>query len=355
MTYKVMVFKTIFSLFLLGMIALYHPSNAQKRFVLIDKPEQKRIEVKYDGKLLTAYCYFDSTEKPVLFPLKTLAGTTITRGYPVAPREGERTDHPHHLGLWLNYESVNGLDFWNNSTAIAPEKKSRYGSIRHQKVLNSRATENGATIETLSHWVNQANEILLEEKTTFVFSVNANDFIIDRISTLTAKVPEVLFKDVKDGMLGVRVARQLELPSNESGKFIDAHGNETAVSKMNNEGVTGDYLTSEGVKGNDAWGTRAAWAALNGTKDGETISLVIIDHPKNIGFPTYWHARGYGLFAANPLGLKVFSKGKEELNLTLKKGETTTFRYRIIVHGADDTLSASQIGTYASEFEKLYH
>ena len=94
-----------------------------ERIFLVENPEKKKVEVRYDGKLLTAYCYFDSTEKPVLFPIETLSGVTITRGYPVAPRTGERTDHPHHLGLWMNYESVNGLDFWNNSTAIAPETK----------------------------------------------------------------------------------------------------------------------------------------------------------------------------------------------------------------------------------------
>lgn len=352
---NVISIKAAFPILLGAMMTVYHSSDAQKRFTLIDKPEHDKMEVRYDGKLVTAYCYFDSTEKPVLFPLKTLAGTTITRGYPVAPREGERTDHPHHLGLWLNYESVNGLDFWNNSNAISSEKKSRYGSIRHQKILRSESGEEDATIETLSHWVNRGGEVLLEELTKFVFSVKGSDFIIDRISTLEAKIQEVVFRDVKDGMLGVRVARELELPSEASGKYVDAQGNETAVSKMSNEDITGMYLTSEGVKGDDAWGTRGVWASLSGRKDGEMISIVIIDHPENIGFPTYWHARGYGLFAANPLGLKVFSEGKAELNLTLKKGEKTTFRYRIIIHGADDPIAASQIDRYASEFAKLYH
>jgi hypothetical protein len=95
---------------------------AQKGFSLKEDASKKKVQILYDGRMLTSYCYFDSTEKPVLFPVKTLSGITVTRGYPVAPREGERTDHPHHLGIWLNYESVNGLDFWNNSTAIAREK-----------------------------------------------------------------------------------------------------------------------------------------------------------------------------------------------------------------------------------------
>ena len=61
------------------------------------------------------------------------------------------------------------------------------------------------------------------------------------------------------------------------------------------------------------------------------MTLAILDHPKNVGFPTYWHARGYGLFAANPLGEKVFTEGKAELNFRLAAGQSTTFRYRVLI------------------------
>lgn len=326
--------------------------SAQKGFTLKDVPAQKKVEVRYDGKLLTAYCFFDSTEKPVLWPIKTLSGVTITRGYPITPKAGERSDHPHHLGLWMNYESVNGLDFWNNSTAIALEKKSKYGSIRHQKILSSESKKDKASIETVSNWVNMDGQVLLEEKTRFVFTKSGNDFIIDRIATLEAKVPEVIFKDVKDGMLGIRLARQLEQPSNQADKFVDASGNITPVAKMDNEGVTGQYQNQEGLTGDAVWGKRSQWACLQGKKDGETITVEIIDHPKNVGYPTYWHARGYGLFAANPLGQKVFSEGKEELNLTLKQGEKTTFQYRIIIHSGS-ALTAAELNQRASDFVKM--
>jgi hypothetical protein len=325
---------------------------AQKGFSLTDLPAQKKIEVRFDGKLLTAYCYFDSTEKPVLYPIKTLSGVTITRGYPVVPRAGERSDHPHHLGLWMNYESVNGLDFWNNSTAIAADKKSHYGSIRHQKVLTSTSKKDQAILETVSNWVNPEGQVLLEEKTKFVFSKKGNDFIIDRMATLEAKAMEVIFKDVKDGMLGLRVARQLEMPSKQADKFVDASGNITPVAKMDNEGVSGLYQNKEGLSGDDVWGKRSQWACLQGKKDGETITVEIIDHPKNVGYPTYWHARGYGLFAANPLGQKVFSEGKEELNLTMKQGDKKTFQYRVIIHSGS-SLTAAEMNQRADEFTKM--
>jgi hypothetical protein len=61
------------------------------------------------------------------------------------------------------------------------------------------------------------------------------------------------------------------------------------------------------------------------------VTIAILDHPGNPGFPTYWHARGYGLFAANPLGQAVFSEGKEKLNFAIGAGESQMFRYRILL------------------------
>lgn len=321
---------------------------AQQGFKLQEDAAKKKVNVLYNGTMLTAYCYFDSTEKPVLFPVKTVSGITVTRGYPVAPREGERTDHPHHLGIWLNYESVNGLDFWNNSTAIAREKLSHYGSIRHKKILASAAKGGKASLKTSSQWVDHDGNVLLDEITDFKFSVSGTDFLIDRTSTLTAVASEVEFKDVKDGMLAIRVSRALEMPSKEAGSFVDAHGQVTDVPAMDNSQVTGLYVNREGIQGDSVWGKRSQWTYLKGKEQGKDIAIVIIDHPRNPGYPTYWHARGYGLFAANPLGQKVFSKGKGQLDLTLKKGQTTSFTYRIVIH--EGPVSAGAVDSLMKDF-----
>ncbi len=120
--------------------------------------------------------------------------------------------------------------------------------------------------------------------------------------------------DNKEGVLGLRVARQLEIPSNKPEVFTDASGKATAVPTLNNDGVNGDYLTSEGKTGDAAWGTRGKWCVLSGKIGADPVSIAIFDSPGNPGYPTYWHARGYGLFAANPLGQKDLSNGKDQLN-----------------------------------------
>jgi hypothetical protein len=177
--------------------------------------------------------------------------------------------------------------------------------------------------------------VLLHERTQFYFSGDATTRTIDRIATLTAAEQKVVFADAKDGMLGMRVARQLEQPSNEPLVFTDIAGRATEVPKMDNTGVTGEYLSSEGQKGHAVWATRGRWTLLAGVVSTQTakqpITIAIIDHPQNPGFPTYWHARGYGLFAANPLGESVFTEGKKSLDLTLEPGKSVTFRYRVLI------------------------
>src|SRR5438094_8587726 len=81
---------------------------------------RRRVDVIIDGRPFTSYIWPTTLKKPVLYPLRTAKGTIVTRGWPLDPRPGEHVDHPHHVGLWLNYENVNGLDFWNNSDAIKP-------------------------------------------------------------------------------------------------------------------------------------------------------------------------------------------------------------------------------------------
>ena len=321
-------------------------------FTFVEEKDKKQVNILFNNKLLTAYCYYDSSRKPILFPVNTLDGITVTRGYPFTMIAGERTDHPHHTGIWLNYESVNGLDFWNNSTAIAVEKRNQYGTIIHQRIVSKKINGKKASLTVAASWVRPDKKVLLNEKTTFNFSVQENSFIIDRITTLTATDTTVLFKDVKDGMFAIRVARELELPSKEATSFVDNKGNVTTVKNSDTVGVTGMYYSSEGLKGDSVWGSKGKWAMLTGKKDSKDITIGMIDHPSNIGYPAYWHARGYGLFAVNPLGRKVFSNGKEELNFSLKPRQSVTFRYRVIIHSGT-FLTKDEMNKLSTEFGKV--
>ena len=318
---------------LTGLSRTKRPAGVQ----LVAYETARRVDVLIDGQLFTSYIWPDSIKKPVLYPLRTAKGAIVTRGFPLDPRPGERVDHPHQVGLWFNYGDVNGLDFWNNSDAIKPEERARFGSIRHAKIKRMKNGEREGDLEVETEWLAPDGTPLLREETLFVFRSGPARRTIDRITRLTALDRRVVFNDNKEGVLGIRVARQLEQPADKAEVFTDAAGKPTPAPKLDNTGVTGRYRSSEGKTGDDVWGTRGRWAMLTGRIGEEDVTLAIFDHPKNPGHPTYWHARGYGLFAANPLGQKVFSNGKLSLSFTLEPGQSTRFIYRILILSGQTT------------------
>jgi hypothetical protein len=297
---------------------------------------RKRVDVTVDGKPFTSYLWGTAQKKPVLYPLIAADGVEVTRGYPLAPREGERTDHPHHAGMWFNYGNVDNFDFWNNSDAIKIEDRGKMGTVYHTKIVLAKSGKTQGELVVEATWINGAGVNVLTQRTRYIFSANA--FAgktalrnIDEIVTLTA-LKTVVFHDDKEGMLGIRVAHFLESADEKGGSFTDVSGRPTTVQANNVPGATGVYLTSEGKQGAAAWATRGRWCILTGTTtEGKTETIAILDHPKNPNYPTYWHVRGYGLFAANPMGQHIFDPKAAVLNYTLDKGKTLTFRHRVML------------------------
>lgn len=324
-----------------------------KPIKFVPNEAEKKIEVLVDNQPFTAYFYpgKDVLKKAVLYPVRSAKGTLITRGWPLDPRAGERIDHPHHVGIWLNYESVNDHDFWNNSIEVEKAGDPRtFGTIVHTGIKTMKGGKKEGTLVVTADWLDKNGAIMLKEETTFRFSGTANQRIIDRQTTLTAAGQKVVFKDVKDGFYAIRVARELEHPSNKPEVFTDAAGLVTNVPKLDNTGITGNYLNAQGIEGENTWGKRSEWASLRGKIGNEEISIAIIDHPKNVGYPSYWHTRGYGLFSVNTLGQKALSGGKDELNLTLQPNESTTFRYRMVITSGGITSEA--LNQLATDFAK---
>jgi Methane oxygenase PmoA len=322
-----------------GVPALAH-AQARNEVTVVANESARRVDVQVDGRAFTSYIYPTTIKKPVLYPLLTASGRAVTRGFPLEPRAGERVDHPHHVGLWFNYGDVNGLDFWNNSDAIKAADAPKMGTVVHRSIRKVGSGKGEGILEVTAEWVDHEGKPLVREDTRFVFRAGDNLRGIDRITTLTALGAPVSFTDNKEGVLGLRVTRALEQPADRPEIFTDASGRATAVAVLNNEGVTGKYRSSEGLEGDAVWGTRGRWTFLSGTVEGDPVTVAILDHPKNVGFPTYWHARGYGLFAANPLGQKALSNGKEELNFKLEAGQSTTFRHRVLILSGPTTAEA---------------
>ena len=319
-------------------------TQAQKvQFKQVDK--DNKVEVFVDNKFFTAFIYPDNMEKQSLYPIISSSEKIITRGYPLQPRPFERTDHPHHVGMWFNFGDVNGLDFWNNSFAIAAAEKPKYGKIAFDKIvsLNSKL---GKLIVS-ANWIDINKNVLLNEQTSYVFSGKGNTRIIERITQLSAK-NQVTFTENKEGLLGMRLDRAFEEPATKPEIFLDAKGVETLVPVLNNEGVNGVYRNAEGFKAGEVWGKRSKWVALRAVKEGEVITIVILDHPNNLNYPAWSHARGYGLFASNNIGGRAFDKNATPIKKVLATGEQMVFKHKIIIGG---DLTDEEINQFATDFK----
>ncbi len=284
-----------------------------------------QIDVMIDGKLFTSYMYSPEVTKPILYPVNTPAGIQVNRSFPFKQVEGESKDHPHHTGIFFTYDKVNQDGFWGN-TKYPPQ-------IKHVAVTEMKSGKEEATLSVVLHWVGKSGKTLLEEKRTMVFSAGKKENSIDFTMTLTAKDTAIVFGDTKEGMFGIRVADWLK-----EGKG------------------TGKYLNSEGAETEkNVWGRRAKWVVLTGEKEGNKVGLAIMNHPKSVNYPTFWHARGYGLFAVNPLGQAEFQHSTgvanpQPLNLTLQQGQSALFKFRLTVF--DGVKSKEQLDKEFAEYSK---
>lgn len=322
-------------------------SASEQGVRVVANAAQRRVDVTIDGRPFTLYIWPTSLKKPVLYPLVSEEGITVTRGYPLEPRPGERVDHPHHAGLWFNYGDVNGFDFWNNSDAIKPEDRAKMGSIVQTKIVSTKSGSDQGELVVDSTWVTGTGKEILDQTTRYIFARQPHGRAIDEVVTLKA-LDRAVFHDDKEGVLGLRVASWLESADEKGGTYLDASGKPTQVQAGSTAGASGVYLTSEGVKGGAAWGTRGRWCSLIGHDGDRTVTIAILDHPGNPGYPTYWHARGYGLFAANPLGRNIFDPKQPALNFTIEKDQAATFRYRILV--LSGAVGAEELNRQADEF-----
>jgi hypothetical protein len=290
--------------------------------------EGDRVAVEIDGQPFTALYMGKDTTKPYLHPLRAASRTIVTRGYPMEPTEGERKDHIHQRGLWFTHGDVNGFDFWGNDPTQQSPKK---GRIVLNKVQQVKSGNRSGTIQASFDWLDAQGGKLLTEARKMVFHAHPTLRIVDLEITLEA-AREVKFGDTKEGTFAIRLAAWMEEPDQRA----------PAAPKR-----TGKMVNAEGLQTErNAWGKRSPWMDYCGEKDGEKLGVAIFDHPGNPKHPTFWHSRGYGLFAANIFGERDFLRDKQrDGSVTLTAGGKLRFRYRVVIHPGD-TASANIAGLY---------
>ena len=277
-----------------------------------------------DGKLITAFR--TDYRVPYLYPLTAPGGANVSRHWPMEEdAKSEEKDHPHHRGLWLSHGDVNGYDFWAGF-----DKKN--ASIKLKSISEKEIKDGTASFTTDLVWTAERNDLLQETRNHSIFRPGPDTLRIDISSTLTALEDKVVFGDTKEGSFAIRTDRTLRVKGPEAKATLTNSNGETDL---------------------DAWGKRAKWAAYSGPDEtGKPVVIAIIDSPTSFRHPTHWHARDYGLLAANPFGIHDF-ESKEDKTLgshTLKKGETLTLKYTVIIH--QGTLESAKLNEISASLPK---
>jgi hypothetical protein len=303
---------------ILGDLSLF----AQKPVEL--RKSGNQIEVVVGGKPFTTYYFGPDSPKPYLHPLRSAAGTVVTRGFPMRTDiPGESRDHPHHRAMFFAHGDINGVDFWGE--AKFEEKAPVHVA---GKTYTSEDLPKGRTVFTKLeemesgpgfgkvradfHLVGPDGKVVAEETQAYTFRGGETTRVIDCEFTIRALHTPVRMGDTKEGTFAIRVVKALQEPP---GKML------------NSEGKTGEK---------EIWGKRANWVDYSGTVAGEKLGVAIFDNPANPRHPTYWHARGYGLFAVNPFGEHdYYNDPKRDGSLTLQPGKSLTLRYRVLIHHGD--------------------
>lgn len=271
------------------------------------KQSEDTVVVTADGKPFATY-HVKSGTKPILWPIHGPTGQQLTRGYPMKPAsETEKGDHPHHRSFWFTHGDVNGTSYWHEGD--------NSGSIVHKKYLKVEGGER-ATIVTENDWVDPNGSVPCTDVRTMVFGADEETRWIDFDVTVTAGDENVVFGDTKEGCFGVRVAGTMKVDTENGGHIVN----------------------NQGDRDKDAWGKEASWVDYHGPVGDEELGIAILNHPTSFRFPSYWHVRTYGLFAANVFGLHNFKNNKDEKlgEHTLEPGKSFTLRYRVLLHKGDE-------------------
>ena len=284
------------------------------------KRSGNRIEVTIGGHPFTTYYFDPFVAKAYLQPLRSAQGTIVTRAYPVgnempAGHEKESSIEPHQRPLYFAHGNIDGLSFWSEKTFLKTfyiHESQDYGHMVFTKLDEIKSGEDAGSIRAEFNLVGPAGQVLATETQSYTFKGDENTRTIDCEFTIHADHGPVVMGDTKEGTFAIRVAPELNSPPSHM---------------INSSGGEGEP---------NIWGKRANWVNYDSKVSGEDVGIAIFDSPRSFRHPTYWHARAYGLFSANPFGIREFTRDpKQDGSWTIEENKSLTFRYRVVIHHGD--------------------
>ena len=297
---------------------------------------QDQIAVLIDGRLFTTYYLAAETAKPYLMPLQTASGVVVSRSFPAGndvlgtnPRNP--SFEPHQRPLYFAHGNLDGLDYWGEQAFdrfYDDHAHQAYGHARLKAVDEQAESADRATVQARYQLLDPNEREIAEETQSYTFSGDERTRIIDCEFVLHATAGPLVAGDTKGGTFGIRLNAELSAPHDH-------------------------MLNSLGSRGEKAiWGKPAEWVNYSGLVSGKPVGIAVFDSPSSFRHPTPWHARAYGLLAANPFAQREFSKDpKQDGSWTIPEGQSLAFRYRVVIY--DGELSAGQLADMYRQYASV--
>jgi hypothetical protein len=282
------------------------------------RQQGNEVEVLIGGQAFTTYHFSADVAKPYFQPLRSAQGTIVTRGFPngnTVPPEHlkDRSLEPHQRPMFFGHGNIDGIDFWGEAVFPRYSDDTVFGRAIFRKMEEATSGAESGTLRADFELSGPDGRVIADEIQSYVFGGDASTRWIDCEIILVANHgADLTLGDTKEGTFGIRLAPELNSPP-------------------------GYMVNSEGAEGEKAiWGKRADWVNFDGTVAGEELGIALFDSPRSFRHPTYWHARGYGLLAANPFGWREFYRDPEkDGSWTVQQHKELKFRYRVFIHHGD--------------------
>ncbi len=196
-----------------------------------------------------------------VYPFCSPAGVNMVQDAP--------PDHPHHTGIMVGQDFLNGHNFWCLGNPKFPR------NIQKIQEISADADESGATIQLSLCWVTEGSQSVMMEDRVLRFEQWGEFNFLDVVTRWRAAFGPIHVEPTKEGGLGMRVHPHLET-------FWG-----------------GTIRSSEGCIGEKAvFDRNADWVEVSGQIEGRRAGIVMMPHPGQKRVP--WFVRDYGIHLFSP-------------------------------------------------------
>lgn len=250
----------------------------------------RQVFVRWNNAVVISYRAHPSLKFPYFGPLVGPAsGSSLTTESSVP--------YPHHRGVWLGCEPLDGGDYWSDGSLEDGQIASAGPVLGHVDAVSARFEDNCV-------WKRRGESSPLSDRRQMTVRIPSDDlYAIDVAIELTAH-RDIHIDSAKHSLFALRAAADISPLA--GGVLMNSHGH-------------------VGAKG--TFGRPAAWCGYHGARRRSKAveGVAILDHPDNFGGDCPWFTRNYGHLSPSPFNFQTKP-------WTIEQGQSLVLKYCVVMH-----------------------